>query len=111
MPATRVLSTARLQGILDRVQYKPGWDFAVYDGRHEGQHVVITTVVPDAYDLTKTVTLDVHSMLPPMLTEGQFLAWLLWRLKRIEVHEAREFFRVDDQVWDDPHAEHADRDL
>jgi hypothetical protein len=62
------------------------------------------------YDLTKTVTLDVHSMLPPMLTEGQFLAWLLWRLKRIEVHEAREFFRVDDQVWDDPHAEHADRD-
>jgi hypothetical protein len=105
------LPTACLQGILARVRYKPGWAFSLYDGRHEGQHVRITTVVPDAYDPDKSLTVDVHSMLPPMLSERQFLEWVGWRLRRIECHESREFFRFDGRVFDDPHAENADRDL
>lgn len=109
-PGILSLSTAYLQAILERVRYKPGWDFSLYDGRHEGQHMVITTVVPDAYNPSETVTLDVHSMLPPQFSETQFLEWLLWRLRRIEIHECREFFHVDGQVYDDPHADGADQD-
>lgn len=105
-----MLSTKTLQTLLDEVTYKPGWSFKVYDGKHEGQHLVITTVVIDSYDITQTTTLDVHSMLPPMDTEKQFYDWLLWRLKRIECHECREFFRVDHKIYDDPHAEFAGRD-
>lgn len=106
-----MLITADLAQVLARVTYKPGWRFAVYDGRFEGQHLVITTQVLDAYDPDSTVTLDVHSMLPPMRDEQQFLDWLLWRVCRIETHEAREFLRVNGVSHNDPHAEYADRDL
>jgi hypothetical protein len=41
----------------------------VYDGRWEGQHLVIRTEVPDTYS-DQTVVLDVHSMLPPMRDNG-----------------------------------------
>jgi hypothetical protein len=92
------------------VTYKPGWKIQAYDGRFEGQHIAITTVVADAYDPTKTTTLDVHSMLPPQADEEALMSWLLWRCIRIECHEAREFLRVDGAPWSDPHAECADQD-
>jgi hypothetical protein len=60
-----VLTTAEIQAHLNRLSYKPGWEFKVYDGRWEGQHLVIRTEVPDTYS-DQTVVLDVHSMLPPM---------------------------------------------
>lgn len=105
-----MLTTPEIQNLLDKVSYKPDWEFSVYDGKHEGQHIVIRTPVQDAYDLDKIVVLDVHSMLPPCETAEQFYNWLLWRLKRLEVHECREFFRVDNMVYDDPHGPDADHD-
>lgn len=105
-----MLTTAELQDIAGHVTYRPGWSIRVRDGRYEGQHVVITTVVPDAYDPARQVELDVHSPLPPMRDRTAFLDWLLWRVQRVESHEAREWLRVDGQCWSDPHAENADRD-
>lgn len=106
-----MLSTRDLQEIVGRVVYKPGWSFRVYDGRWEWQHCSVTFPVLDAYDQTKTIDLDVHSGIGPFDTEKGFLDWLLRRIARIEVHEAREFFKVDGRVYDDPHADGADRDL
>jgi len=111
LPLRATLSTADLQTILDRVTYKPGWLFRIYDGRWEGQHLVITTVVPDAMHPGQTTTLDVHSSLPPMRDESQFLEWIAWRLGRIENHEMREFLQLDGESLFNPHAEYADRDL
>lgn len=105
------LSTAQLASVLERVSYRPGWTIRVYDGRREGQHIAITTQVPDAYDPAETVTLDVHSMLPPQRDTEAFLTWLSWRLGRLEIHESREWFRYNGRAWDDPHADGADRDL
>lgn len=105
------LPTAVLEEFLKKINYKPGWRFQVYDGAHEGQHIVITTEVPDSYNPGETVTLDVHTSLPPMASLDYFCDWLLWRLKRIESHECREFFKVGEKVWSDPHGENADRDL
>lgn len=106
-----MLTTAQLRGYLSKVTYKPGWEFEVYDGRWEGQHLVIRTVVADSYNPGENVALDVHSMLPPMENFSQFDNWLMWRLGRIEVHEMREFFKVDGKVVSDPHGQDADRDL
>lgn len=106
-----MLSTQDINEHLSKVTYKPGWSFKCYNGRWEGQHFVITTVVPDAYDPTKETTLDVHSALPPLDTTEQLDKWIMWRLGIIEIHEMREFYRVDGKVVADPHKEHANRDL
>jgi hypothetical protein len=106
-----VLTTGEIAAHLERLSYKDGWEFSVYDGRWEGQHLVIRTVVPDTYHPGESLVLDVHSMLPPMRDTAQLEEWLAWRLARIEVHEMREFFKRDGQVLFSPHAEFADRDL
>ena len=67
-PVRSRLSTAEIQAELERVSYKPGWTFTCYDGRWEGQHLAITVEVPDATRPGRTVTLDVHSSLPPSQT-------------------------------------------
>ena len=106
-----MLSVPEIQEHLAAITYKPGWTIRAYMGRWEGPHVVITTVVPDSYHPSETVTLDVHSMLPPMRSGDDLDEWLAWRLARIEVHEMREFLRRDGKPIYDPHAEYADRDL
>lgn len=106
-----MLTTADLQAVAARVTYRPGWRLTVYDGRYEGQHLQICAEVPNAYAPGDTVTLDVHTPIPPQNTVNGFLYWLLWRLLRVESHECREWLRVDGHPVDDPHAPNADRDL
>ncbi len=105
-----MLSTAYVQHHLARLTYREGWSFKAYEGRWEGQHIVIRTEVPDAFNPGQQVTLDVHSMLPPMPDTTYLEAWVAWRLARIEVHEMREWLKRDGQVIYPPHAEHAERD-
>lgn len=106
-----MLTTAEVAAHLAELTYRPGWSLAVYDGRWEGQHLVITAEVVDSTHPERTTLLDVHSMLPPM-RDGQALdEWLAWRLGRIEMHEMREMLRRDGRPIFDPHAPHADRDL
>jgi hypothetical protein len=99
--------------VAGRVTYKPGWSVSFRMGAHEGHHATVRTQVPDAYDTTKMVPLVVECFLSPndVKTEGTLLDWIGYRLARIETHECREFFRVDGQLWSDPHADGADADL
>lgn len=106
-----VLTVAEMAAHLERLTYRPGWTFEVYEGRYEGPHLVIRADVPNAYQPDQTTMLDIHSMLPPMRDVGQFEEWLLWRLQRIEVHEACEWFRRDGRPVVDPHREHAGLDV
>jgi hypothetical protein len=105
-----MLTTGDIALHLDRLSYKPGWSWAVWDGRWEGQHIVIGAKVPDAYNPGEFVVLDVHSMLPPMRDTAALEEWLAWRLGRLEVHEMREFFKRDGRVIFDPHGADADHD-
>lgn len=106
-----MLTTAQIQEHLASVTYKPGWRFEAYEGQWEGQHLVITASVLDAEAEAEVYTLlNVHSMLPPLSDIDALNRWLLWRLSRLEVHEAREFFRVNGEVVFDPHAPDAERD-
>jgi hypothetical protein len=105
-----VLTTREISDHLARLTYKPGWTFEAYDGRWEGQHVVIRTEVEDTYQPGGKVVLRVESMLPPVPSVEYLEAWLAWRLARIEVHEMREFLKRDGMVIFDPHAPLAERD-
>jgi hypothetical protein len=106
-----MLTTPDVQRLLARVKYKPGFEFKAYDGRWEGQQVVIRVDMPDAYNPGQTVTLDIHSPLPPQRDEDTLYSWLAWRLGRIENHEMREYLRIDGDLYSDPHAPYSDRDL
>jgi len=105
-----MLTTQQIAAELARITYKNGWTFTVYDGQWEGQHLAIGAQVSDAYHPGQSVTLDVHTMLPPMPDVAYLHRWLGWRLGRLEVHEMREFLRVDGVAVFDPHADGADRD-
>lgn len=95
------------------VSYKPGWSIVFRMGRFEGHHATIRAVLPDAYDPDKTTSLVVECFLSPndVATEESLMAWLVYRLARLETHEAREFLRLDGVPLFDPHAEGADADL
>jgi hypothetical protein len=105
------LSTQQIREHLKRLAYKPGWAFKAYDGRWEGQHLVIETTVPNTYRPGQTVTLRVESMLPPLRDTHQLEEWLAWRLGRLEIHEMREHLKRDGLCIHDPHAPRAERDL
>jgi hypothetical protein len=105
-----MLDIAEIQEELARITYKPGWRFLAYAGEWEGPHLVIQADLPDAYNPGQTVVVDIHSMLPPFRDVAGLHAWLAWRLGRIEIHEMREFFRVDGKPIFDPHAPGAERD-
>lgn len=96
-----------LRRIFAGVSYRPGWTFVVWLHPQEGLHVTIDADVPNSYDPDSTVHLNIHSPLPPFRTELAVQDWILWRLTRIEVHEASEFLRYKGQLIRDPHAEPA----
>lgn len=98
-----MLSTDAINAELARLTYKHGWVFKAYDDQWEGKKIRIEAEVPDAYDPDRTITLGIDSFLPPLCDEWDVRRWLIWRILRIENHEAREFFRLDGQVLWDPH--------
>lgn len=106
-----MVTTAQVAQRLERISYKPGWTFEVYDGEWEGRHLTISCEVPDAFAAGRTTTLRVECFLHPMGSLEAFERWLAWRLARIEVHEMREFLKRDGEVIFPPHAEFAERDL
>lgn len=105
-----MLTMREIQEHLEKVTYKPGWAFQAYEGLWEGHHVVIDAYLPDSYHPGQGVTVNIHSMLPPLEDTRALERWLMWRLGRIEIHEMREFFKVDGTVVSDPHAEGAEHD-
>lgn len=106
-----MLGIADIQAHLERITYKPGWAITAYEGRWEGHHIVIRTELPDTYNDGQTITLDVHSMLPPMRHTSDLNTWLAWRLGRLELHEMREFLKYDGNVIFNPHAPGAEHDI
>jgi hypothetical protein len=106
-----VISVADLAQHIKRITYRDGWVFHLYDGRHEGPHLVIAATLPDSTRPGHMVDVRIDSMLPPFDSLEHFERWLMWRLERIESHESREWFKRDGVPLFDPHAEHAQHDL
>lgn len=96
-----------LRRIFAEFTYRPGWTFTVWQHRYEGLHVTIDADVDDAYHPGETVHLTIHAPLPPFRDEQDIEHWLLWRLTRIETHEASEFLRRSGRQIRNPHDEEA----
>lgn len=101
--APRFLTYEQYADLIQRVQYKPDWTISVFLDPYEGPTLYLTADVVDGYDHSKTVPLRIRSSIPHHRTPGEFYTWLQWRLIQIEIHEAREYFHVDDEPWSDPH--------
>jgi hypothetical protein len=106
MPVT----VAELATHAKRLTYRPGWVFQVYEGAHEGPHIVIAATLPDSTRPGETVDVRIDSAVPPLDTLAQFERWLLWRLRIVESHECREWLKRDGLPIFDPHAEDAQHD-
>lgn len=100
-----MLTTAEIQAVLGDITYRPGWTFTLQEGQPEGPHLFIVGPVVNSYQPHDTIDLGIRSPLPPFRTVDDLLLWLAWRLRRIEDHESREWFRYRGEVVDDPHAE------
>jgi hypothetical protein len=88
-----VISVARMNAALAGLVYKNGWTFSVYTDEWEGPHIFIVARLPNSYKPSETLDVGVRSAIPPMETVADFHRWLMWRIIRIESHEAREFLR------------------
>ena len=105
-----MLSLAELRAEAGRVTYKPGWSFEVYEDPWEGPTVhIVARGLPNGYRPAEPLDLGVRSAIPPIPDTDYFHEWMKWRLRRIETHELREFYRVDGALVDDPHAEASPR--
>lgn len=105
-----MLSPTDIRALVDGIEYRPGWTFEVYETEAQGWWIAINAEVQDAYEPTRDVPLRIKSPLPPFRHDLDFLAWLRWRVERIEVHECHEWLRWKDNhkpIWD-PHQDGAD---
>lgn len=99
--------------VLKDVTYKPGWTITFHPFPFSDlAWVHIDALVPDSDrpdDETASIRVHINvRAVVPDLTLSDTLTWLLRRLQRIEMHEAREFFRWGGRRWDDPHANSVD---
>lgn len=115
-----MLSVAELGDILSRRTYKPGWVLSVHEGQTTRAPIVriYAEAVDDSWNPGQSVPLDIFAEVPTPARESElaFDKWLVWRLGRIEVHEAQEWFRRPGQAYPwvpvfNPHRDGSDRDV
>jgi hypothetical protein len=94
-----------MREVVSRVTYRPGWRLSLELDRFEGPVLVVEATEPDSSDARKTIDLRIITFIPPVDDEHAFMEWLLYRFCRIETHEAREWLRLDDERWVNPHTE------
>ena len=101
----------RIQQKLDRIMYKPGWEFsAEYDGI-TSVTIVIRVEVQNTYNPMESVWLSSRDTIYPELytsfmdNDKEFADYMFRRIKEMEIHESREWFRLDGEIYDNPHNE------
>jgi hypothetical protein len=100
------LTLDAVQAILSRASYRHGecWRFEA-DRVGSEMRVRLHATVSDARRPGEMVDLGVDSWPPAdaLTDEPALVQWLLGRMIEHEVHEAREWLRLDGQQVDDPH--------
>lgn len=100
-----MLGTEEIRREVAKVVYRPGWSFEVYEIGFEDPWLLVLAPVENSYVPGQTIDLGIRSPMPPMADAEAVHRWLMWRLERIESHEAREFYRVRGERPFDPHRE------
>lgn len=99
-----MLTNQEIAKIVSEFSWYPGWTFDVYEHQFEGLRIrIIGRHVEDSYNPGKYVDLGIDDFLPPFETRKQLRDWIIWRLERINSHEAREWFLDNGERVYDPH--------
>lgn len=99
-----MLSDQQIADEVRRMTYKPGWALSVfYPDEFQRLYFAVDVDLPNSYKPDETVMLHIESPLPPMGDADQLRAWVLWRLTKVEIHEAMEWLKVDGKMFRDPH--------
>ena len=103
-----------LRAELARYTYRPGWRMRIevqpaVAGQYTPARLVVEYTAPDAYHPEREIPLKVNVMVPWDLAEAHgasdlFGRWLQHTLQDVELHESREWLRLDGCLLDDPHA-------
>ena len=91
---------------LRRFSYKPGWTITL--GEENGRPaIVVVARVPDVHDPQRSTIVRGGEILPrnvEALDDEQFIALVRRAKDVVERHEADEWFMVDGEPVNDPHA-------
>jgi len=99
-----MLTTEQLAHELDRINYRPGWTLTVHTDVHQGPTLRIVATVQDGYNPDALIDLGIDARIPDIITTVElFHRWLLWRVLEVESHECREYFRLDGELYRNPH--------
>lgn len=81
------------------------WNVEVFDDPHEGPAIYFTADVIDSYNPPHSVELRILSYLSPndRRSVDTFKQYVLWRLKRIAVHEVGEGLKFAGTLVWNPH--------
>lgn len=81
------------------------WKVQVFDDPHEGPAIYFTAEVVNTYNPLHTIELRILSYLSPndRRSVDTFKQYVLWRLKRIAIHEVGEGLKFSGQLVWDPH--------
>lgn len=100
-----VITVDHMRAILEEITYRPGWTMAIKEDQHEGPYLRVIAPTKNSYDESADLDLGINSYLSPndRADERAFVNFLIWRLERIESHEAREWLKRNGKAIFDPH--------
>lgn len=80
------------------------YENGAYRGMYAGT-ITFYRMVENSYRPGEHMRLQFHNMVPSYLceNEAQFIDFVSRCLEEFEIHEAREWFKVNGQVYNDPH--------
>lgn len=102
------LSVDKLEILADQFEIQfagAQWKVRVFDDPHEGPAIYFTADVRDTYQPDQDVELRILSYLSPndRRSVETFKQYVLWRLKRIAIHEVGEGLKFSGQLVWNPH--------
>lgn len=102
-----MMTNAEIQRVIDRVSYKRGWQYAVYHDYATAWLIMrISRMVEHVDEPEKIIPLVMTRVIPCELAEERFLIDQLYRLTiDFELHECKEWFKINGVCYEEPHPE------
>lgn len=106
------MTLEQILAFLPRVRYRPGWvltGLIQRDPRRPGENgsilISVLAEVADSHHPDRTITIASQRRFyrGQVRNEAELARYLFELIQRIEEHESREWFRVDERVVFDPH--------
>jgi hypothetical protein len=87
--------SSELEALVKKLKYRPGWKFQLQVVRGELM-LGVTTLGYDSYHPKRGYTYQTHHYLEIPPTHHNWQRWLLDQCMLVDIHEALEFFMIED---------------